>query len=487
MASTSAAAFHALASSLTPAPARFHWINNLLSPVSNAAGLPLDQLRVVVCLFLAYPLAAGYRLLPTAKLKHWTNVCVGILMAQFVYGEAWVHSFFSALGTYAIVRWGPVEYAPYIAFVLNMAFLAALHIHRMWVDYMGWTMDSTGSQMLLVIKLTSFAFNWYDGQACHRIQSSDSESPQRARVQKMRDSLAITEMPGPLEFLGYVYSFTTFLAGPSFEFREYIDAVEGRRYVVNGQRQMPPVLKPLLTKLMTGLFFIALLFVFGSHGNLHQVVNEDQFWMTKAARIYAALFLTRSRYYCAWKLAEGATILTGAGFEGYDEKGRVKGWDGVSNVDIIGFELGQSIRDLSRAWNKGTQLWLERYVYTRTGNSLLATYLCSAIWHGFYPGYYIFFLTIPLATSVNRLSRKHIRPYFVKQDGTFSRLKPLYDATGLVATALIINYLAVSFVALSWERSIIGFRNMHYAGHICLVLLYLLLSAVPVKKVVKKV
>lgn len=27
-----------------------------------------------------------------------------------------------------------------------------------------------------------------------------------------------------------------------------------------------------------------------------------------------------------------------------------------------------------------------------TGNSLVATYFVSAFWHGFYPGYYLFFM-----------------------------------------------------------------------------------------------
>ena len=33
----------------------------------------------------------------------------------------------------------------------------------MYTDYMGWTMDFTGPQMLLTIKLTTFAFDYVDG------------------------------------------------------------------------------------------------------------------------------------------------------------------------------------------------------------------------------------------------------------------------------------------------------------------------------------
>ena len=36
----------------------------------------------------------------------------------------------------------------------------------------------------------------------------------KARVYKERLTYAISALPSPLEFLGYVYCFTTFLAGP---------------------------------------------------------------------------------------------------------------------------------------------------------------------------------------------------------------------------------------------------------------------------------
>jgi hypothetical protein len=35
--------------------------------------------------------------------------------------------------------------------------------------------------------------------------------------------------------------------------------------------------------------------------------------------------------------------LAGFGFEGYADDGRVKGWRGVENVDIIGVELAPNV------------------------------------------------------------------------------------------------------------------------------------------------
>ncbi|RLN98182.1 hypothetical protein BBJ28_00019973 [Nothophytophthora sp. Chile5] len=460
-------------------PLQFSLLNAQLARVGATMGVPLDQLRVVGCLLAAYPLAAVVRRLPSPTAKHWLNICAGVSEAQFVYGTGWLHSLVSALATYVLVRWLPPTRAPYVVFAANMAYVAALHLHRMRVNYMGWSMDSTASQMLLLIKLTSFAFNYHDGVVSEATASVEGDSEQQRRVKQSRKQLAIPTLPSLLEFFGYVYCFTTFLAGPAFEFREYSDAAHQSRFVDSRgvQRKVSPM-RAALSKLAVGLLLMAVLVRFGALGDLRAILSQEgQPLLIKWGQLLVALFLTRAKYYVAWKLAEGATVLSGTGFEGFDEQGNPKGWDGVSNVDILGFELGANVRELSRAWNKGTQLWLERYVYARTGNSLLATYFVSALWHGFYPGYYLFFLTVPLATAVNRLARRHVRPYFVGHAA-----KPLYDLVGTLCTALVVNYLAVSFVVLSWDDAVAGFKSMRFAGHIGLVVGYLLLTFVPIKK-----
>ena len=111
----------------------------------------------------------------------------------------------------------------------------------------------------------------------------------------------------------------------------------------------------------------------------------------------------------------------GFGFEGYNKEGKPIGWKGVSNVDIIGFETAPNIQVLSRSWNKRTQGWLERYTYKRTGNSLVATYFISALWHGLYPGFFIFFMSVPLVTNIEREMKAKINPLVIPgYDGTCS-------------------------------------------------------------------
>jgi len=57
----------------------------------------------------------------------------------------------------------------------------------------------------------------------------------------------------------------------------------------------------------------------------------------------------RLKYYAAWKMCEGASILTGMGFSGWSPTG-LSLWDGASNVDIIGLETAENWKVLLDAW-----------------------------------------------------------------------------------------------------------------------------------------
>ena len=56
------------------------------------------------------------------------------------------------------------------------------------------------------------------------------------------------------------------------------------------------------------------------------------------------------------------------------------------------------------------------YVYFRLPEGQIrtyGTYFVSAFWHGFYPGYYSFFIYAALLTETARQARRVLRPYFI--------------------------------------------------------------------------
>lgn len=58
-------------------------------------------------------------------------------------------------------------------------------------------------------------------------------------------------------------------------------------------------------------------------------------------------------------------------------------------------QLATNIRDAINNWNCGTNRWLRTIVYERVPKQYgtILTFSLSAVWHGFYPGYYLTFAT----------------------------------------------------------------------------------------------
>ncbi len=116
--------------------------------------------------------------------------------------------------------------------------------------------------------------------------------------------------------------------------------------------------------------------------------------IAKYAFMFTTMFSERLKFYFIWKASEGACILGGFGFSGYDANGHSKGYRAAENMDVLGHELATSVQILSRGWNKGTQGWLERYTFHRYNRSLFITYFISGVWHGVYPGFLLMFMSV---------------------------------------------------------------------------------------------
>lgn len=63
------------------------------------------------------------------------------------------------------------------------------------------------------------------------------------------------------------------------------------------------------------------------------------------------------------------------------------------------------MRDAINNWNMGTNRWLRSIVYERVPKQYgtLLTFSLSALWHGFYPGYYLTFASGALIVMAARM------------------------------------------------------------------------------------
>jgi len=149
-----------------------------------------------------------------------------------------------------------------------------------------------------------------------------------------------------------------------------------------------------------------------------------------------ALASYRYKFYFAWYMSEAGCVASGLGLSSVKrDKNSNKitsiTWDRVNNVSVIHVELSQSLPEITNNWNKGVNNWLKNYIYFRIEVpvflrsvihpktfSNIITKLVAAIWHGYYSGYYAFFLSAWIINEANSVSSNWIRPFFLKNSSS---------------------------------------------------------------------
>lgn len=201
------------------------------------------------------------------------------------------------------------------------------HAYRMYVSYLSGIFDFTGTQMVLTMKLTSFAYNLYDGTTDKANVFRVYDDKRLARLYGERKRFAIEKLPNPLEYFGYIFCFTCILAGPAFEFKDYVTIIDKTAFQKPIRKdktkddvevEVPSTLAPSLYRL-----FVAVLCLL-SHMQLsarfpHSVVYNAEWislhsWYFRWGYTSLSLFAERLKYYFVWKVAEGACVMAGFGY-----------------------------------------------------------------------------------------------------------------------------------------------------------------------------
>jgi len=541
-------------------------VDAVLEPLALGNGMELGIAKYMITLFLAYPFSFIFGLMPCIKpVKHFLSFVIGFIFVQWVFGPDWIHSFLTALFTYGCCIFAPRKVMGPLAFWTVLAYMVACHAYKMYMNgltnlpYWQYPLDFTGCQMVLTMKLTSFAYNVADGKnlkekgaaaakddaivdgtgagagtgtgtgskrvtrassGATSTQGADAVASKAAaekearkiadkeRVEASQRSFALASVPTPLEFLGYVYCFNTIMVGPTFEYAIYEKVIAGVVPAKPEGKGTPAVgIMQKLGRLVNSNMYVAamhrlLLAVCCMAG--YQVLADmgyltyhsyDPAWI--AGKSYVHLFwqmcvcmmCQRFKFYFIWKIAEGACILGGFGFSGYDKNGESLGYRATENMDILGFILSTNVQVLSRCWNKGTQFWLERYSYNRLNKSTLWVYLVSSVWHGVYPGFFIMFLSLPVLTAIERLMKSKINPRVVPEfDGRNLATYPTH-AVGTaywyacwLGQTIVFNYVVMTFSMGWWSNSVIAMASYDWIPYYTWFGVWAVLTIIPAPK-----
>ncbi|KAE8689802.1 Lysophospholipid acyltransferase 1 [Hibiscus syriacus] len=194
--------------------------------------------------------------------------------------------------------------------------------------------------------------------------------------------------------------------------------------------------------------------------------HECGFWR-KLSYQYMSGFTMWWKYYFIWSISEAAIIISGLGFNGWTESSPPKPkWDQAKVVDILGFELAKNV--------------YERLVKKRKKPGffqLLATQTVSAVWHGLYPGYIIFFVQSALMIAGSRVLYQWEKAI----PSNMGLVKKALALMNFVYTLLVLNYSCVGFMVLSKQETLASYGSVYYIGTILPVALIMLGYIIPVK------
>ena len=423
----------------------------------------------------------------------------------------------SAVGAYAIAKFlRRSPYMPWIAFVFLMGHMSVSHIARQRANNPR-SVDVTGAQMVMVMKLSAFAWNVADGVLPEEYLS-DFQKDRR-----------LTELPSLLDYAGFVFFFPSLLVGPAFDFAEYRRWLDtsmfdvpanidpSKRPRTRKKRRIPRSGTPAVLKLLTALVWIFSFLKLSAYFPPQHLLSDKYMtygFLRRLLVLHLVGFTARTKYYGVWTLSEGACILAGLGYNGVDPVTGKVSWNRLQNINPWGVETAQNTRAYLDNWNINTSKWLRNYVYLRVTprgkkpgfRASLATFTTSAFWHGFYPGYYMAFVlasfiqTVAKSTSTSSISpfsevhvltcadlRRHFRPFFLHPT-TQQPLpsKRYYDLASWLTTQLTFSFAAAPFMLLGFNDSLIAWKRVYFYAIVGTFSLLAMFMTPGVKKSLRK-
>ncbi|KAJ6839104.1 lysophospholipid acyltransferase 1-like [Iris pallida] len=288
-------------------------------------------------------------------------------------------------------------------------------------------------------------------------------------------------------------------AGPVYEIKDYLEYTENKGiWACSKDKSLPSpylaTLRALIQAAICMTFYMYLVPQYPLTRFSEPIYYEYSFWR-KLFTQYMSGLTARWKYYFIWSISEASMIISGLGFTGWSNSSPPKPqWGRAKNVDILGVELATSAVQVPLVWNIQVSTWLRYYVYDRLIQKgkkpgffqLLATQTVSAVWHGLYPGYIIFFVQSALMIAGSRVIYRWQQAISAKN----SLLRKLLTFTNFAYTILVLNCSCIGFMVLSMKETLAAYQSVYFIGTIVpvtVVLLgYVIKPARPVRAKVEK-
>lgn len=442
-----------------------------------SAGLTISQFRFTVAFLLSVLVGAFLRVVPRRG-RHAFSVVTGFLLIYYPFGNGCIHAFVpSALVYFCMCRFR--THCGTLAWLIAFPYLILAHV--MQASGVAWKeghLDFTGAQMVLTLRLIAVAVSYQDG----------TKPPER--LSEYASKKQLRQLPSLLEYFSYLFAAGNLLAGPFFEAHDYFDYVDrkGAWDESDPAKCIPNPLLPGLVRFVKALICAALwMKLSGTYGAdllESRYFQEEVSLAQRFFLLWVVGFAARCKYYFAWAVAESSLIFSGLCYNGRNAEGRPL-WNRYINSRIRRVEFNASLPNLAANWNVCTGLWLRHYVYERltpvgkrpTFGTLVTTQLVSGVWHGLFPGYWLFFATTAIMFEAGKTLYRYEQSW-----PAAVRTFPVWVLAKLVFNAIILNYAASSFIVLWLHDCLSIWRSVYFLGHISTLAIILVGMALPPRK-----
>ncbi|KAG0266623.1 hypothetical protein DFQ27_009630 [Actinomortierella ambigua] len=491
--------------------------------------------------------------------RNWFLVVMGLLMSYYFNSLDIIHPLTTAIGTWLICKTvGMVAprnraLAASTSFVFNFGYLLTSYKYAATEEY---DICYTMQQCVQCLRMIGYAMDFMDGQPKSKkekpsstgsgngsvgdgggVVAPSSVAPEEKNAAAVvappaavaqapvprektpisfgRD-IALGQLPTLPETIAYAFFPFAFLVGPQFSFSLYkkfitmdlfavpIPATAGKEEVDAATRATANGVIPqgslrYATRcFFLGVFYLALGQVLAGFFPTVALLGKDYVVRPMPEKLFIFWWTGKTilnKYLGIWTIAEGPCVLSGLTFNGYDQQGRPE-WDGLRNVNPLGYEFATSLAQIITSFNMNTNHWAKLYVFKRLrflGNknlSALGVLLFLAVWHGTHPGYFICFGLEFLDMETERRLRlrigKPVQQWLEKKQGAVGKvLRAVWATFTWALTTSALYFACIPFDLLQFDKSMTAMRAIHFAGFwVMAVLLFsdVFLSVVMPKK-----
>ncbi|XP_027880517.1 protein-serine O-palmitoleoyltransferase porcupine isoform X2 [Xiphophorus couchianus] len=271
--------------------------------------------------------------------------------------------------------------------VLIYLLLGELHM----MDTTNWH-KMRGSQMVVAMKAISLAFDLDRG--------------------------VVTNVPSPIEFMGYIYFVGTVIFGPWISFNSYKEALEGRKLSLGwilkvSLSWVKSQICLVVSNCVAPYLFPYFIPVYGDKLLRSKKRRKIRGLLAKWLLAYENTMSFHFSNYFVGYLSETTATLAGAGFT--EEKENLK-WD-LSVSKPLRVEFPRSMVEVATSWNVPMSRFLHTYVFKSavkfgTFTAIMVTYIASALLHGlsFHLGAVL--ISLGFITYVEHVFRKRLAAIF---------------------------------------------------------------------------